>query len=109
VGSGGLYRDYYKAFTKGVTNRKQVQGGNLSLQVLAYQSGGLVLNSSNDIANEIATCIADAKAYYALTFEAAPGDGPNEYHALEVKLDKPGLLARSRFGYYAQPEPAKPH
>jgi VWFA-related protein len=109
VGSGGLYREYYKAFSKGVTNRKQVQGGDLSLQVLAYQSGGLVLNSSNDIAGEIATCVADAKSYYALSFEAAPADGPNEYHALEVKLDKPGLLARSRVGYYAQPEPPKPH
>lgn len=109
AGSGGLYREYYKAFAKGVTNRKQVEGGNLSLQVLAYQSGGLVLNSSNDLAEEIATCVADAKSYYVLTFETAPGDGPNEYHALEVKLDKPGLLARSRLGYYAQPEQTKPH
>ena len=108
-GSGGLYHEYYKAFAKGVTNRKQVQGGNLSLQVLAYQSGGLVLNASNDIADEIATCVADAKSYYVLTFGAAPGDGPNEYHALEVKLDKPGLMVRSRLGYYAQPEPAMPH
>jgi len=31
-------------------------------------------------------------------------DGPNEYHALDVKLDKPGLTARTRAGYYAQPE-----
>jgi hypothetical protein len=32
------------------------------------------------------------------------GDGPNEYHALEIKLGKPGLTARTRTGYYAQPE-----
>lgn len=41
---------------------------------------------------------------YGLAFEAAAGDGPNEYHALEVNLDKPGLETRTRTGYYAQPD-----
>jgi VWFA-related protein len=95
---------YYKDFVKGVRSARQVQVGNLALQVLAYQSGGRILNSSNDIAGEIATCIADANAFYILTFEGEPGDGPNDYHALEVKIDKPGLSARTRSGYYAQPE-----
>ena len=27
----------------------------------------------------------------------------DEYHTLEVKVDKPGLTARTRTGYYAQP------
>jgi VWFA-related protein len=103
TGSGGL-RSYYKAFLKGVTAAKQVQGGNLGLQVLAYQSGGLVLNTSNDLAGEIATCVSDANAFYSLSFEAAPGDGPNEYHTLAVTIGKPGVEARTRSGYYAQPE-----
>ena len=89
---------------KGVTAAKQVEVGNLGLQVLASQSGGLVLNSSNDLAGEIATCVNDANAFYILTFEGAAGDGPNEYHALEVNIDKPALEARTRSGYYAQPE-----
>ncbi len=105
AGSGGnALKSYYKSFVKGVTTAKQVEAGNLALQVLAYQSGGLILNSSNDLAGEIATCVSDANAYYVLTFEAAPGDGPNEYHALEVNIDRPGLEARTRTGYYAQPE-----
>ncbi len=96
-------RDYYKAFLKGASAAKQVQFGNLALQVLAYQSGGLVLNSTNDIAGEIAACISDANSFYVLSFDAAAGDGPNEYHALDIKVDKPGLVARTRTGYYAQP------
>jgi len=105
AGSGGnALKSYYKSFVKGVTSAKQVQAGNMALQVLAYQSGGLVLNSNNDLAGEIATCVNDANAYYVLTFEAAAGDGPNEYHALEVNIDKPGMEARTRTGYYAQPE-----
>ena len=50
----------------------------------------------------IAGCVADAKAYYTLSFAAAAADHPNEYHNLQIKIDKPGLTARTRTGYYAQ-------
>ncbi len=101
--AGSLDTTDYKQFLKGVKTARQADRGDLALQVLASQSGGLVLNSSNDLAGEIATCVADANSYYVLSFEGLPGDGPNEYHALEIKLDKPGLKARTRSGYYAQP------
>ena len=71
--------------------------------MIATQSGGLVLNSSNDIAGEIATAMRDGLNYYQLTFDAAVAAKPDEYHAIEVKIDKPGLTARTRTGYYAQP------
>jgi len=93
----------YGNFLKGVKSPRQVHAGNLALQVLAVQSGGKVLNSSNDIAGQIEKCVADADAYYVLSFDSDPGDGPNEYHQLEVKIGQPGLTARTRTGYYAQP------
>jgi hypothetical protein len=77
--------------------------GDVALQVLAAQSGGRVLNSSNDVAGEILACIADANASYILSFGSLAGNGPDEYHALDIKIDKPGLAARTRSGYYAQP------
>jgi VWFA-related protein len=101
---GGVLKSYYKDFLKGVKTPNQVRIGNLALQVFAYQSGGLVLNSSNDLSGEIATCVNDANAFYLLSFEGAVGDGPNDYHALEVKTDRPGLDVRTRSGYYAQPD-----
>jgi VWFA-related protein len=94
---------YYEEFLKGVPSANKVQSGNLALQVLATQTGGRVLNSSNDITRLLAESVVDAKAYYTLSFEAPPADHPNEYHSLEVKVDKPGLIARTRTGYYAQP------
>lgn len=102
--AGGFRTSGYVQFLKGVRKAGQVQFGNLALQVLAAQSGGRVLNSSNDVAGEIAACDADANAFYVLSFDGLPGDGPNEYHAIEIKIDKPGLTARTRSGYYAQPE-----
>jgi len=93
----------YKQFEKGLKNYNQVQIGSLGLQILADQTGGRVLNSSNDISGGIMKCLADATAYYTLTFDAPKGDGPNELHTLEVKVGKPGLTARTRTEYYAQP------
>ncbi|MGA8594363.1 MAG: VWA domain-containing protein [Bryobacteraceae bacterium] len=101
--AAGVRTTYYENFLKGVRGEKQAQPGNLALQVLASQSGGRVLNSSNDIASEIASCVVDAHAFYVLSFNPPPADGPNEYHGLEVKIDKPRLKARTRTVYYAQP------
>jgi VWFA-related protein len=101
--TGGFRTSYYEEFVKGVKKPNQVRLGNLSLQVIATQSGGRVLISNNDVAGEIATSVADANAFYVLTFDGLVGDGPNEYHSLEFKFDKPGLKALTRTGYYAQP------
>src|ERR1039458_7959648 len=83
----------------------QVSLGDLALQVLAFQSGGRVLTSGNDVAEEIARCVQDANAYYVITFAPPAADGPNEYHALEVKIGQPHLKAQTTAGYYAQPTP----
>jgi VWFA-related protein len=100
----GFLMTQYKQFLKPVRKAGQAQVGNLALQVLAYQSGGRVLNSNNDVTGEIEACDADANSFYVLSFDGLPGDGPNEYHGIEIKIDKPGLKARTRSGYYAQPE-----
>ena len=94
---------YYESFLKGVPFAKKVLPGNLALQVLATQTGGKVLNSNNDLIKLIASCLIDAKAYYTISFIYPPADHPDEYHSLAIKVDKPGMVARTSTGYYAQP------
>ena len=102
--AGSGMRDFYwKEFAKGVSKAGQAQAANLALQVLAYQSGGLVLNSSNDISKLMQQCVADTGAYYELSFNSPTASQPDEYHQIEVRVDKPGLTARTRQGYYSQP------
>jgi VWFA-related protein len=101
--AGGIQAFYYKEFLKPITAAKNAQFGNLALQVLATQSGGLVLNASNDIRGLIDRSVADADAFYTLTLEAAVAERPNEYHSIEVKVATPGLSVRTRSGYYVQP------
>jgi len=94
---------YYEAFLKPVTAAKKAEPGTLALQVLATHSGGLVLRSSNDITAQIEKCVSDVDVYYTLTINTAPAERPDEYHAIDVKVATPGLTARTRSGYYAQP------
>lgn len=93
----------WQDFLKPVPSAKKVDPGDVSLQVLAAHSGGLYLFGSNDIASEVAKCVADGTAYYHLTFDPAHSETPDTWHGLEVKLDKQGLQARTAYGYYAQP------
>jgi VWFA-related protein len=93
-------------YLKEVSKPSQAQMGNLELQVIATQSGGLAL-SGNDIAALIKQCVADAQAYYEVSFAPPVDQKRDEYHHLEVHVAKPGLTARTRQGYYSQPRPAE--
>jgi VWFA-related protein len=95
--------NYYEEFLKPMAGPKNVQAGNLSLQVLARQSGGQALNSSNDITEQVNRCVADADAFYTLTIDPMPSDRPNQLHSVDVKVESPGLTARTRNLYYGQP------
>lgn len=104
--STGQFYDY-EQFLAGVKSPNQAYPPTLSLQVLAVQTGGRVFNRSNDlpgaIADEIAKGASDASPFYVLSFQVGRADRANEYHSLEVKVAKPGVIARTRTGYYAQP------
>ena len=93
--------DYWQSFLKGVSKPSQVHAGNLAVQVLATQSGGVAFNSGNDLAALLQQSLADTRAYYEISFDPPAGDAPNQYHRLQVELDKHGLTARTRQGYYS--------
>jgi VWFA-related protein len=95
--------DIYMTYVKGVSDPQHVDLGDISLPVLATQTGGQVLMGSSDLAGLIDRCIADAEAYYVLTFKPPPAAHPSEYHAIQVQLARPGLKARTRSGYYTPP------
>ena len=41
----------------------------LTLAVIAVESGGLMLNPGNDLTAELQKCIADAGVYYEISFD----------------------------------------
>jgi len=101
--AGSMRTFLWQSFEKPVKKPGQAQPGDLALQVFATHSGGRVLFASNDLAGEIAQCMADTRAWYALTFDPQRTDTADAWHSVEVKVDKPGLTVRTSNGYYAQP------
>lgn len=95
--------DHDNAFFNGVPTEDQVRTSSLGLQVLAHQSGGLILTESKDLSSEIAQCVADAESYYVLSFDTPAASGPGEFHSLQVNANQPGLKIRTNTAYYAQP------
>lgn len=98
----------YQSYLKGVSKPYQAQFGDLSLQVLSIQSGGLAVEGNSDVAGTIEKILADAQSWYRIGFDPLPGDKPNDYHHIEVKVDRPGFAARTRDGYYSNPLAANP-
>jgi VWFA-related protein len=96
---------YYQGFLKGVPTARQADTGNLALKVLAIQSGGRSLGPDNDLATQINACIAEASAFYTISFNPPAAAHADEYHELKVEVGQPGVTVRTTAGYYNQPPP----
>jgi VWFA-related protein len=94
---------HYRSFLRAVPSVNQVQPGDLALPVFAIHSGGRALDAPGNLGDQIASCIADAKSYYTLSFDPVPAKHVDEYHELDVRVNQPKLKARTSAGYYAEP------
>jgi VWFA-related protein len=78
-------------------------GNAIRFSVLAPATGGRVFSMRNDIDHEIDTSMHDSSQYYTLSY--SPGgasDEPGAYRHIRVTLNRPGLTATTRDGYYVQ-------
>jgi VWFA-related protein len=82
---------------------QNVAPSSVALEVLARETGGRVLDESNDITADLVSCIHDADEYYILTFEMMHATAPHEFHPVEVKVNRPGAQVRTITEYYAEP------
>jgi len=91
----------YRQYLKGVNDPTKTDFADIGLQVLATQSGGLVLNS-NDLVPMIDRCLKDAGEHYEIEFPASAPDKKIAFHDVQVKVNRPNVGTRTRNGYYAQ-------
>jgi VWFA-related protein len=103
VTGSGTHTLLYQAFLKGVKSPRQADTGNLGLKVLAVQTGGRILGPDNDLAAQINSCMAEANAFYTLSFNPPPAENADEYHELKIQVGQAGFAARTTTGYYNQP------
>ncbi len=96
-----------EVYVAGAYKPSDVGPKDLTLEAIATQSGGSALHPGNDVAAALRKCLADAAAYYEISFDPTVTTQPNEYHRLEIRVAKPGLVARARQGFYSRPWPVE--
>jgi len=105
---GYALRDFhYEEFLPGVKSVNQMDFPNLALEIFANHTGGssalASINRDRDLVNQIDSYIANANAYYQISFDPPPAQHADEYHDIKLVMSNPALAARTNTGYYLQP------
>jgi VWFA-related protein len=72
-----------------------------TLQTLAENTDGRAIVNRNDLAKGMEQIVRDSSAYYLVGYNStqAPQDG--KFHAIRVRVKRPGVQVRARKGYWA--------
>ena len=110
----------YLTYLSGVKSVQEATFMHLNRKVIAVETGGRVLEPSEDLMGDpvtgltdfkpiadlvlqINSCVREAGTFYTLSFDPSRADRLDEYHDLKVQVETPGLTARTTTGYYDQP------
>ena len=97
----------YRGSLDAPRSQKDMQPAKMALRVIATHTGGLVLDSSEDLDRDIERCVEEVRSFYTLTFNPPHTDTMDEYHdlrvALRVGVARPALALRAPTGYYNEP------
>jgi VWFA-related protein len=99
----GVTRELYRDYLRPVADARKMEIADLSLEVLAVDTGGRVLDPSNDLAALILKCESEIGPYYTVSFQPPQAAGADEFHGLRVQAGREGLTARTDIGYYDEP------
>ena len=78
-----------------------------TLQTLADGSDGLAALDSNDLAASLGKILTDLSSYYLLGYYST-GKLDGKFHAIKVRVTRPGIHVRARRGYLATMESEPP-
>jgi VWFA-related protein len=75
----------------------------VSLGILASQTGGLLINNTNDLAHGIQTIDTDRRNYYLLSYSPTNPAEDGTFRKISVIVNRPRVEVRARSGYRAVP------
>jgi VWFA-related protein len=81
-----------------------INESHLTMTALAEGTGGRACLNNNDIAGCIGRAMNDARVTYALYFTPTHDEWDGKFREIKIKLNRPGLDAHYRKGYYAMPD-----
>jgi hypothetical protein len=90
-------------FLDALENNERVlkQDPAVSLGILADQTGGLLINNTNDLEDGIGRVNQDRRNYYLLSYQSTNPALDGRFHRISVRVKNPALTVRARSGYVA--------
>lgn len=76
----------------------------LWLRDLAKQTGGQTIAETNDTKAPLREVMEDVRSYYEATYDPHLTTMDGKFHAITVKVDRPGIEVHTRSGYFALPQ-----
>jgi hypothetical protein len=92
-------------FLDALENNERVlkQDPAVSLGILADQTGGLLINNTNDLEDGVSRVNTDRRNYYLLSYQSTNPALDGRFHRINVRVKNPALTVRARSGYVAVP------
>lgn len=88
-----------------------ISGGQSGLSYLSQQTGGLDIHNTNDLGGGIKRVLDDQKGYYLIGYRPDKSTfdekGSKRFHDIRIKVKRPGLIVRSRRGFFGAEEKKK--
>ena len=75
-----------------------------SLRTIAENTDGRAIVNRNDLAAGMKQIVRDASAYYLVSYTSNPAPTDGKFHAIRVRVKRPGVDVRARKGYWAYTE-----
>jgi VWFA-related protein len=87
-------------FAEGLSRmRQQNFDSQEGLVYLARETGGVPFINNNDLNLGIRRALKDQQSYYLIGFDPADDKFDRKYHSIKLKVNRPGLLTRTRSGF----------
>jgi VWFA-related protein len=101
----GIERSDNRKWTEDLEVNEQVlkMDPSASLGLLTGQTGGLLIQNTNDLDRGIERINDDRRHYYVLTYTPTNAALDGTYRKIEVKVKRPGVDIKARRGYVALP------
>lgn len=72
-----------------------------SLRSISENTDGRAIVNRNDLAAGMRQIVRDASSYYLLGYTSNPAPTDGKFHAIRVRVKRPGMDVRARKGYWA--------
>jgi VWFA-related protein len=100
-GIGDVQRNNKGAWTKDIERQSDLLSSSVSLGRLAKETGGFLIDNTNELTSGFARMQQERTTYYLLAYQPANTSTDGKFRKVKVKVKRSGVTVRARSGYVA--------